>query len=61
MVSSVFDVSSDGWDKAAPGDKVTDTDRDKGKTEGYGAEMPLLVYQGEGLDEHEDKGVAETR
>lgn len=41
-------------------DEVGGVDRDEGPCDGEGAEVPLLVDDGEGFEESEDEGVGET-
>ena len=56
----LFDVAPDGRDEGEPGDDVADADGDEGQAERDGREVPLLVDKAEGLEEHEDEGVAEA-
>lgn len=56
----LFDVVSDGRDEGEPGDDVADADGDEGLAERDGREVPLLVDEAKGLEEHEDEGVAEA-
>ena len=55
------DVTFDSWEERDPTDEVTDADGDECKTDLNGAETPLLVDNREGLNEHEDERIGETR
>ena len=57
---TVFYVPLDGWDKQSVGDEVADQDRNEGKALRDNSEIVLRVDEGERLNEHEDKGVAES-
>lgn len=54
------DVSLDDWYEGKPSDEVSDQDRNERQPEFIGVEAPLFVDQREGLDEHEDEGIAEA-
>lgn len=58
---SLLDVTLDGRDEYDPGKQVTDTNGAESKTDLDGIKVPLLVHESEGLDEHEDEGIGETR
>jgi hypothetical protein len=61
LLVPLLDVPSDGRDKEDPGNHISDTDGDETQADLDGRKAPLLIHKGEGLDEHEDEGVGETR
>ena len=60
MLLAIALVALDGRDEDEPGEEIPDKDGQKGETDIDLVEMPLLVDEGEGLDEHKDKGIGET-
>ncbi len=62
VVFALLDIPSDGWYEREPGDEVADQDGDESKTYLNSIELILVsIEETEGLNEHEDQGVAETR
>lgn len=62
VVLALLDIPSDGWYEREPGDEVADQDGDESKTYLNSIEFILIsIEETEGLNEHEDEGVAETR
>lgn len=61
LFRALLHVAFDGGDEGDPGEEVADADGDEGEADGEGLEVVLVVYKRERLDEHEDKGVGETR
>ena len=60
MLFAILFVSPNRWDEESIGDEVPDQDWDKRKTLCDGTKIVLSVDEGEGLDEHEDEGIAEA-
>lgn len=53
-------VASDDRDENCSGDDVSHYNRDEGETDSHSAEVPLLVYEGEGLNEDKNESVSEA-
>jgi hypothetical protein len=60
FVAALLFVAPDGRDEQRPCDHVTYTDGQESEADFEGLEVPLLVDEHEGLNEHEDQGVGET-
>mgnify|MGYP006900021351 CR=1 FL=1 len=60
LLAPLDNVASDDGEEGQPRDGVAHQDGDEGQAQLDGTEIPLFVDEGEGLDEHEDEGVAET-
>lgn len=58
---ALLDVALDGRNEEQPGKEVADADRNERQSDLDGGEVPLFVDQSEGLNEHEDERVGETR
>lgn len=56
----LLDVPLNGRDEDKPSNHIPKANGDKGKTNLHSGKVPLLVYEGKGLDKHEDEGVGET-
>lgn len=60
MLFAIFFVPPNRWDEQSIGDEVPNQDWDKRETLGDGTKIVLGVDEGEGLDEHENEGIAEA-